>query len=359
MQSLCGAAIDRALLQVMEMVWKNGTEIASSLFAASHAGGPEPISDRAIARYVDAAKSDPASFFPEPPPAKLEVLSSRRIRGGHVAQIAWRSGYRTFDPEYQADYDAFEENRTARAEWVWHDGPERPTIVCLHPWLAGDFRLQRRIFLRRYLFDVGFNVVLFVLPFHGERSPAASRIAGQLFPGRSAQRTNEGFGQVAWDVRSLIGALQQRGIGPVGVTGMSLGGYGAALLAACEPKLAFSVPIIPVVDLADLMWHHGRNAPDALMTESQGRSFTEMQEVYAIHCPLRHRPMLSRDRRMIIAGEGDRICYRGHVMRLWKHWDEPEIHWWPGSHVLHFGQRRSFRALVEFLGTATSVRQAA
>jgi hypothetical protein len=276
-------------------------------------------------------------------------LQSHDIQGGRLEQLSWWSGYKTWDPAYQSELDRYQENRTAHAECVWHDDAARPTIICLHPWMAGGYRLQRRMFLRRYLYDLGFNVILFVLPFHGERTPAGSWFSGQLFPGRCPRRTNEGFGQLVWDFRTLMIYVRQRCSGPIGVVGMSLGGYAAALLARIEASLSFSVPIIPFSDIAALMWHHGAHKPDRLLAETGGRTLEEMRALYAVHSPLVGEPVLPIERRMIVAGEGDRICYREQIERLWEHWKRPEIHWWPGSHVAHFGRERSFRVLGQFL----------
>jgi hypothetical protein len=38
----------------------------------------------------------------------------------------------------------------------------------------------------------------------------------------------------------------------------------------------------------------------------------------------------------VIAGVGDRICPPGHADALWRHWDRPRIHWYPGGHLAQF-----------------------
>src|SRR5262249_19805569 len=144
----------------------------------------------------------------------------------------------TWDRAYQREYDDYEANAVAHSECLFTKDERRPTILCLHPWMSGSFFLQRRLFRR--LHRHGFQVVLFALPFHGPRTPTQARFGGPLFPGRCPRRTNEGFGQLIWDLRALLGALEQRVRGPIGAAGMSLGGYAAALLAGVEPRLAFS-----------------------------------------------------------------------------------------------------------------------
>jgi alpha/beta hydrolase family protein len=343
-QSICGAGIDRAVLRVMEIAWQTGVHVSADPIV--------PRGDPVLSRYTEEAVRDRERFFKRPPPRRIDVMHSHPIPGGRLEQLAWTSGYQTWDRDYQSEFDRYEENGTARAECTWHDPETRPTIICLHPWMAGGYRLQRRIFLRRYLYDLGFNVILFVLPFHGERTPAGAWFSGQLFPGRCPRRTNEGFGQLIWDLRTLKAHILERGAGPVGALGMSLGGYAAALFAGLEPDLAFSVPIIPFSDLAALMWFHGAGRPERLHAETGGRTLEEMQALYAIHAPLEYRPLIPIERRMVIAGAGDRICGEQQVQKLWEHWERPEIHRWPGSHVAHFGREKSFEVVGRFLKRA-------
>ena len=41
-----------------------------------------------------------------------------------------------------------------------------------------------------------------------------------------------------------------------------------------------------------------------------------------------------RERRFIYAGLADRIVKPDQPRALWRHWDQPEIHWFSGGHVL-------------------------
>ena len=342
---LLSAGIDLSILRAMEWVWRSSGEAAPP---ARPAG--------LLERYAGGRlRENPSAFFPAPPTPRMEVRDEGWDHGARIEHLRWNSGYRTWDASFQEEYDSYQANRTARASCLWQADPSRPTLIGIHSWMAGGRHAQTRIFPRDALFDaLGFNLVRFTLPFHGARTPLQARFGGQLFPGRSPQRTNEGFGQTIWDLRGLVSYLLERGSGPVGVAGMSLGGYCAALLASFEPRLAFSVPIIPFVELAELMWSHGgkRVGPERLRAETGGESLEDLKALYAIHCPLEHAPVIPVERRMIIAGKGDRICFPEHVQRLWEHWDRPAIHWWAGSHVAQFGRSQAYQALGAFLKRA-------
>jgi hypothetical protein len=56
----------------------------------------------------------------------------------------------------------------------------------------------------------------------------------------------------------------------------------------------------------------------------------------SVHSPLIYRPLLPRERLMVVAGLGDRLTPPEHSLILWEHWGRPELQWFPGSHILHF-----------------------
>ena len=61
--------------------------------------------------------------------------------------------------------------------------------------------------------------------------------------------------------------------------------------------------------------------------------------------------MLAPERLMIVAGRGDRVCSPAHVDMLWEHWSRPQLHWFPGGHILHFRRGKLFDAVLDFLGS--------
>lgn len=343
--SAAGAGLDRAALRLMTRLWLLG-------------GDPNEVAaqrSQERAREVYTAPrltEDPLLFFPEPPPARVAVGRGRTIRHGRLERWRFASEYQTFDPEYQTEWESWAENRTAHAECLLHDRREgpRPAVLCLHSWATGSYQLQRWAFFAGELYRAGYDVALLMLPFHGPRNPKGSWFGGQLFPGTCPRRTNEGFGQTIWDARRMLGALLARGATSVGVMGMSMGGYSSALLASVEPRLAFSIPIIPMVSFGDLLWSHGSSHPKRRQVEARGVTLEMVRALYRVHSPLELSPKLPTERLMIVAGQGDRICDPVHVRWLWEHWRRPEIHWFAGGHLAHFGRAGLVRAVLRFLG---------
>jgi hypothetical protein len=158
--------------------------------------------------------------------------------------------------------------------------------------------------------------------------------------------------QGAWDIRRILGWLRaERGAERVGITGISLGGYMASLVAGLEPDLACVIAGVPEADLVRGM----RRQIDPLLPpyyEQWGLSWAPLEQVFTVVSPMSLPSLVPRDRLFIYAGLLDRWVRPGNVKDLWNHWDQPEILWYEGSH-LSFPFERSVRRFVDDAVTST------
>lgn len=290
----------------------------------------------------------PERFFrPVPDPADLRLKRLGRLPGGVRHRLTFTSTYRTFDDSYQRVFDGFDGNQHNRVH-LWrhaHTGG-RPAAVLIHPWCGGYLEVEERLYRVRALYRAGLDVALFTLPFHGRRTPRQALFSGQLFPNRELQRTNEAFGQAAADLSVLLRWLRAEGRGgrrPVGIAGMSLGGYAAAMMAGLDAELAFAVVIMAPSSLADGLWQMGRSSPAKEEAEQAGVTLADMRRVWAIHCPLVLPCLLPRRRLMLIWLRGDRVIPRVHALAQWEHWGRPEIRDHAGGHLLQLGWSRCMK----------------
>jgi hypothetical protein len=138
---------------------------------------------------------------------------------------------------------------------------------------------------------------------------------------------------------------------PIGVYGLSLGGYATALLASLEDGFACAIAGIPATDFARTFYRHGgplqeRAAAHAGVDESQ------MREVLTVVSPLAIPPRVAPAHRAIFGGLADRLVPPDQVRDLWRHWDEPRLVWYPGAH-LTFNLHADVKVLIrETLGGA-------
>jgi alpha-beta hydrolase superfamily lysophospholipase len=205
------------------------------------------VLERLEGRFRGAGLDD---FFAEPQPITPgERIARKSSRGGSVTDLSWQSGFETRDGEVAERYRSARENRLAVAR-RFQRGTGRPAVILIHGYMAGPFAFEERIWPLAELDRNGFDVVLFTLPFHGLRARAGYGAVPE-FPGEDPRLNVEGFRQSMFDLQNLVGWLLASGHPRVGVIGMSLGGYTAALLATVEPRLDFVVPVIPLSSLGD------------------------------------------------------------------------------------------------------------
>jgi dipeptidyl aminopeptidase/acylaminoacyl peptidase len=156
------------------------------------------------------------------------------------------------------------------------------------------------------------------------------------------------MGQAAHDLAALLVWLRGRSDAPVGLLGMSLGGYVAALMAGLTSDLAFVVPVVAPVCFGDLAFRfmssstrHGR--PRA------GLDRDELRAAYRVHSPLAHAPRVRHERLFILAAHGDRVVPSEHPRWLEAHWGRPRTTWFTGGHLAPFGRRTVRAELRRFL----------
>jgi pimeloyl-ACP methyl ester carboxylesterase len=305
---------------------------------------------------------DPATFFAAPEPARVEQQGVGELDHAEVVDLTYPSRY---VPHLEVHREAFtsEKNRDNLIARARHfrlpatlaAGGPRPTVICIHGWGGGAFWLEQLTFPVRYFVRLGLDVVLWQLPYHGQRSPGGKR-SGAMFPSWNVVHTNEAFGQAIHDLRALVDWLLARGAPAVGALGMSLGGYTTALLAATEPRLAFAVPMIPVSQLADLMWETGKGTRARALAVEAGVTRELLSDAFAVHTPLRRPPLVPKEGRLIVAGLHDRITPPAQAQRLWHHWGQPAIHWFDGGHLLQANRRPAFRTFRDMLRDLSLIR---
>jgi pimeloyl-ACP methyl ester carboxylesterase len=294
--------------------------------------------------YADlAAAKDATLVFRPPPEVRVRVQEGRApdVPGCRVELLRFDSPYEATNPELRAEYARHENNATARAQHWRHESGPRPTLAVVHGFGASPAWFNAAFFSLKAFFAQGWDVLLYTLPFHGSRRgggrlPAVNGV--ELFAHGMAH-LNEAMIHAVHDFRAFLDHLEAQGVERVGITGLSLGGYTSALLAAAEPRLAFAVPNAAVTWIPPLLrgWFPANVSAQAMRALARIPE-EELAASLAVHSPLNYAPLLAHDRLMVVAGLGDRLAPPEQSLMLWEHWGRPELHWFPGSHVLHFGR---------------------
>jgi pimeloyl-ACP methyl ester carboxylesterase len=255
------------------------------------------------------------------------------------------------NPRERRPYLRHRGNQFAHARHWRHGDRPRPTVIAVHGFSADLYHLNEWFFSIPWLYREGYDVLLVTLPFHGKRQTRLSPFSGHGFFAGGVSRINEAMAQAVFDLRIFIDHLQHDlGVPRLGVTGVSLGGFTSALLAAVEPRLAFAIPNVPLVSLADLVleWQPIASFVKVALSAT-GKTVHDARQMLSVSCPLSYSPRIGRERLMIIGGVGDRLAPPTHSRLLWDHWGRCRIHWFPGSHLVHLDRGGYFRQMRRFL----------
>jgi len=275
--------------------------------------------------------------FPEDSLRALEVRERgrRSLPGGAAISRELVYAY----PEHGQEQPA--RRQTLLLEhWVHRPAYPRATVVTAHGFTMGQPRIDALVLFARQWFRRGLDVALLTLPHHGARTPADSRFSGERFAVPHVARLSEAVRQAIFELRLLTLWLREGVGGPVGLLGLSLGGYLTALAAGLYEDLDFAIPLVPPVCIGDLAWRFFQRSRHYKQGASPAFSQDELRSLYRVHSPLAHPLRMPRERLLIIAGRGDRIVPPEHPHALWLHWQKPRIHWYSGSHLAPFGRGR-------------------
>lgn len=316
-----------------------------TLSTSALTGVPRPVQMRRMLNEAASARAlyeargwlaDPGAYHQEPPPLASGALlddatwyGPRRLRFG---RLVFESGYEPHPDEPGRErWLEHPSNATAHAYVLEHEEP-RPWLVCVHGFGMGTPLVNFAGFQVAHLHEtLGLNLVFPVLPLHGPRGQ--KRFSGSEVLEPDYMKMVFLFAQAAWDVRRIVSWARARGGGDVGLYGISLGGYVSALVSGLEDDLGCVIAGIPCVDFPNLARD---NEPWIMQRygEELRVDWSVVRAVSHVVSPLALPPRVPKDRRFIYAGIADRVVHPDQPRALWRHWDEPEIHWFSGGHVL-------------------------
>lgn len=335
------------------------TALASIMFAAGLPWGLSPGAWRERERlgfYAELAETgDPAVVFKKPPDGVSVHLSkpgpfSFRAPGGSVSVLAFDSPYEAVNPKLRREYASHKRNAKAWAQHWRHDDGPRPTLCVIHGFGASPYVLNSAFFALPWLYSKGYDVLLYLLPFHGPRRDLLAPMNGTGMFAHGPSHFNEAMLQAVHDFRIFVDHLEASGVTQVGVTGLSLGGYVTALLAAVEDRLQVAIPNAPVTSIAKLIpSYFPANMGVVLASTFHRVTLRQAEQAIAIHSPMNYPALLPRDHLMIIGGLGDRLAPPEQTLLLSEHWDHPRVHWYPGNHLLHVNRAAYLREMRRFM----------
>lgn len=295
-------------------------------------------------------------LFPAPERVPVVRCRTRWRAGGLVSEdLRFASLHDPLEPVFQRYYHARRRRiHTVYARRIRSDAhAARPKLLYIHGYMQPESVIEELALLATMSEALGMDVVQIQPPYHGRRTPRASRFGGDLYWTADVVRSVESLRQTLLDARTLLGWMQSESPGPVGIAGLSLGGALTAMLTCVEPGFAFSAPFIAHMDLAALV----ADAPVlGAMRDDLARfgwslhdfaRFTDRLGWNALE------PVIPSERIHLFAARDDRFFDPRIVRQMWRRWGRPKIRWYPGSHMGFFTHLpdaiRRLRAFVDGL----------
>lgn len=278
----------------------------------------------------------PQGFFTTPPPLKRVTVHDVTALGRRYERMTFDSGYQPHQGEPGATrYLSYAANDRGYALMLRHRA-DRPWLICVHGTEMGRAAIDLTVFRAWHLYGaLGLNVVLPVLPMHGPRGRHLP--AGAVFPGEDVMDDVHATAQAVWDIRRLLSWIRTEQPGAkIGLSGISLGAYVSALVASLDYGLSCAILGVPVANLVEVLTEHAQLRHD----DPRRLVMTTATPIGRMLSPLSMEPRVAMRGRFIYAGVADRLVNpREQVARLWEHWGEPQIVWYPGGHVGFFESR--------------------
>ncbi len=284
-------------------------------------------------------------------PGPIDVVWDEMQRGrDHVRQEGrfWSPDADHLPPEAQ----------TARVLLVTPDGQHQgPAVV--HMAATGDEGYRRRLHsLAKPLVRRGVSSVILENPYYGARRPSAQTgvsvrtVADLLHMGTAS--ILEGVALVHW--------LATAGFGPVGVTGVSMGGQMAATVAALVDRPIAAIPCLPshsaTVVFCEGLLSRGvvwdALGPTEMSARRRLRTLLEDTDIRMLAPPVRP------DATILFGARHDAYVPTHSVESLHRHWGG-QLRWLECGHVQAFvAKRRAFMdGIVDALRIVGDTAQAA
>jgi pimeloyl-ACP methyl ester carboxylesterase len=307
--------------------------------------------------YAELAEAqDPTVSFPAPVEAPRVATRPANpvaewLARGRVENIRFDSSFTALNPALREQCRGLRRNNVVRAQhWRHEDGPH-PTLCVIHGFMGSPYLANGLFLSLPWFYRAGYDVLLYTLPFHGQRAEKFSPFSGYGFFSHGFGGFAEGMAQAVHDFRSVIDYLEFTGVDRIALTGISLGGFTSALLASVDERIQAVIPNVPVVtpDRTVDEWFPA-NKLVALERLVAGTDPELTAAATRYTSPLNYRPLVPKERRLIITGLGDRLAPPQQAETLWEHWDRCAFHWFPGNHLLHVSQPDYLRRMTRFLG---------
>lgn len=201
--------------------------------------------------------------------------------------------------------------------WPGKKGMRSPAMILLHSlFSASDVGYGH---WASVLNRLGWTAIFADLPYHFRRRPKGTW-SGELVFGGNLIRSAETIRQAVAETRWVARMARAAGAPQVGLWGMSLGGWVAALTLCHEPDLACGWLVQPIPDVATAIWESSGGWVIRRQMETRGLNRTHASRMLPMVCPSFGNPKLPPEKILVVGGQHDRIARPEQLRELTRKW---------------------------------------
>lgn len=302
------------------------------------------------------------ALFAAPARAPQDVRTRRRWRllGVESEDVSFRSDYQPIDEAFRRRYARdYVESHTVWARRLRPAGcEERPRLLYLHGYMQPETLVEEVGLLALLARRLRVEIVQVQPPYHGRRKPRRSWFDGDLYWTGDVVRSVEALRQTLIDARAVLSFMRAEGGRPVGVSGLSLGGFLTCALTCLDERFAFSLPLIGHMDIGAVL----ADAPVLGRMRGELRSFGwQPKDFGAFFERIGWNALTAKlppERIRIFAARDDRFFDPARVERMAARFGGAPIEWYDCSHmgfIAHLPRASaSMRAFIDALASSRS-----
>lgn len=253
------------------------------------------------------------SFYPTPkiPEIQFEQIDSRDNYS--VGRYQFRS-------EISGNGDS---NAFATGEYFKKKNSSTETsVVFVHGWRMNGFSKFYNIYLD-VLKEKGYHIYTIELPHHFSRESKTSLYNGELMVTTNIDSTLLSMKQAITDLRALIHYLKSKN-NRVILLGLSLGGVFANLTAVLEEKIDVLISVMYANSIPFSIWN---SIPGKYIKKdfvAHNFTYEKLKEYWAIMIPSNFKPVIPKEKMLLISGIYDKYVLLEDTSLLWETWDKPQ-----------------------------------
>jgi dienelactone hydrolase len=202
---------------------------------------------------------------------------------------------------------------------------QKPVVLLLHGWndvLDHHFFFPRHA---RQLNQMGISAATLQLPWQFDRRPRELGAWGN-FLSVDVLHTVEATLQAMAEIRAFVNWLSEQSCPFVGLWGISMGAWLAGLTVCNDSRIGCAVLTVPVARL-------DRIIEETAFCETIRCALQDRRvDLHKLN-PVSNRPVIAREKILLIEAEYDLFVPKETVEDLWRAWDKPEIWRYRHGHI--------------------------